>query len=91
MGWDQEADGDITSIRVRYYCTRCEDMYIASPTSPGRCPMCHCDARYILGPMTPCKYGWYVIHPLTLQPIIVTTMDKWDKKRKEKYKGKLNR
>ena len=89
--WDQDAPDDTTAIRVRYYCTRCEDMYIASPTAPGRCPMCYCDARYILGPMTPCAYGWYVLDPVSLRPIVVTTLEKWKMKQEEKYKGKLSR
>ena len=47
--WDETATPDV-GYKVKYYCTRCEDFFELSPIAPLRCPICHCDPRYILGP-----------------------------------------
>jgi hypothetical protein len=54
--WDDIAPSDSTPIRFRYYCTRCEDFFELSPMAPGICPMCFCDARYIIGPIPVKEY-----------------------------------
>ena len=51
MRYDQEADGSTVGYTVMYYCRVCEDFFKLSPIAPLRCPMCYCDARYIIGPM----------------------------------------
>ena len=47
--WDEEAISDV-GYKVKYYCTIDEEFFELSPIAPLRCPICYCDARYILGP-----------------------------------------
>ena len=69
MGYDEEAGWDSTPIKVRYYCTRCEEFFELSPIAPLRCPMCYCDARFILGPL----------------PIQEIDINKVERQRRKKY------
>jgi len=69
MGYDKEAGWDSTPIKVRYYCTRCEEFFELSPIAPLRCPMCYCDARFILGPL----------------PIQEIDINKVERQRRKKY------
>jgi len=48
--WDIDGDPNV-GYKVLYYCTRDEDFFELSPIAPLRCPMCFCDARYIIGPV----------------------------------------
>jgi len=73
--WDEEASPYSTPLKALYYCTICEDFFELSPIAPLRCPWCYCDPRYIIGPI----------------PAREVNLDKLDKVRREKYKGKLGR
>jgi len=75
MGYDEEAGWDSTPIRVQYYCTRCEEFFELSPIAPLRCPLCYCDARYILGPM----------------PVQEVNINRLEQQRRRKYGDKYSK
>ena len=73
--WDGNANDIDVGFKVLYYCMICEDFFQLSPIAPLRCPICLCDARYILGPITAKEYD----------------LNKMIQERKKKYPGKMGR
>ena len=75
MGIWEEAPEDSVSFRYLYYCMVCEEFFPLSPIAPTRCPMCFCDARYILGPRPTKEYD----------------LDNMIRKQKQKYRDAMKR